>query len=381
MTVPRFGGREGIARSGGRCPLCTLILPVVTSERGGMTFGIVDQSAECETEAAVLGPAADVRALVCTNEAQLTDDLGDIAALMVRSGVKITARTLERLTACRAVVRAGVGYDNVDAEAAGRLGIPLVNVPDYGTNEVADHTLALLLASWRRLGAYHDALCADPVAGWRYDGAGPIPRLTGATLGIVGLGRIGTAVALRARAFGMRVAFYDPYVADGYDKAYQFERASSLADLVRQSDCLTLHCPLTDETERLVDAALLAAARPGLTLVNAGRGRLVALDAVYEALRSGRLWAFAADVLESEPPDPSHPLLAAVARREPWVEGRVLLTPHAAFYSVEALHEARTKGAEQLLRAARGEPLRNCVNLASLQAPRTPVVGWPSGRP
>jgi phosphoglycerate dehydrogenase-like enzyme len=349
----------------------------VSSERGQVTVAIVDQSAEYETEAAVLGPDIGVRPLVCANEEQLPADLGDVAALMVRSGVRIAAATLNRLSACRAVIRAGVGYDNVDGVAAGRLGMPLVNVPDYGTNEVADHTLALLLASWRRLGAYHDALCADPVAGWRFDGAGAIPRLTGATLGVVGLGRIGTAVALRARAFGMHVAFYDPYVADGYDKAYQLERIPSLADLVRQSDCLTLHCPLTEETEHLVDAALLAAARPGLTLVNAGRGRLVSLDAVHEALRSGRLRAFAADVLESEPPDPHHPLLAAVTRREPWVDGRVLLTPHAAFYSVEALHEARTKGAEQLLRAVRGQPLRNCVNLAALRTPRTPVLGWP----
>ncbi len=326
-------------------------------------------------EATVLGAAATLRPLVCATEADLPADLGTITALLVRSGVRITARTLTRLTACRAVVRAGGGHDNVDGAAAGRLGIPLLNVPDYGTDEVADHTLALLLASWRRLLPYHDALRAAPAAGWRYDGAGPIPRLTGATLGVVGLGRIGTAVARRAVVFGLRVLFFDPYLPDGYDKAYGFRRAATLDDLLRGSDCLTLHCPLTEETAHLLDARALALTRPGLVLVNTGRGGLVSLDAVTEALRAGRLGAFAADVLEQEPPDPGHPLLAAVARREPWVDGRVLLTPHAAFYSVESLREARTKGAEQLLRAVRGEPLRNCVNLAHLQRPRTPVLG------
>ncbi len=335
---------------------------------------IVDSSDERDVETGLLGDLAEVRAYAARDEAELPAEIDGAAGLMVRSGIRLTARTIERLTRCRVIVRAGVGFDNVDGAAAGRAGIPLLNVPDYGTNEVADHTLALLLAAWRRLGTYNDALRADPIAGWRYDGAGPLRRLTGATLGIAGLGRIGTALALRAKAFGLRVVYYDPFLADGYDKAYQVERAPSLEAVVRQSDALSLHAPLTAETEGMVDAALLAQAKPGLVLVNAGRGKLVSLDAVYEALQSGRVRAFAADVLEAEPPDPHHPLLAAFARREPWLEGRLILTPHAAFYSEESLHEVRTKACEPLRRALRGEPLANCVNKAFLVHPRTPVL-------
>jgi len=335
---------------------------------------IVDRTTEDDVEREVLGPDVDLRAYACNVETELPDEIGTALGVMVRTGVRITERTIGRLKACRVIVRAGVGYDNVDGEAAGRAGIPLLNVPDYGTNEVADHTWALLLAAWRRVGSYVDALRADPVAGWKYDGAGPLRRLTGATLGVVGLGRIGAAVALRAKAFGMRVVYHDPYRDDGYDKAFQIERAASLEDLVRQSDVVSIHAPLTRETAGLFDANLLAQGKTGLVLVNAGRGKIVSLDAVYDALKSNRLQAFAADVLESEPPDPAHPLIASFARREPWLDGRVLLTPHSAFYSEESLREVRTKAAEALARALRAEPLPNCVNHDFLVNPRTPVL-------
>jgi phosphoglycerate dehydrogenase-like enzyme len=337
-------------------------------------LAIVDSSDECDVETRFLDGQAVVRAYAAREEAALPEELAQAVGLMVRSGIRLTNRTIERLARCRVIVRAGVGFDNVDGEAAGGAGIPLLNVPDYGTNEVADHTLALLLAAWRQVVTYHDALRADPVAAWRYDGAGPLRRLTGATLGIVGLGRIGTAVALRAKAFGMLVRYYDPYRDDGYDKTYQIERVQSLSELVGASDVLSLHAPLTRETDGIVDAALLGQAKAGLVLVNTGRGRLVVLDAVYDALQSSQVRAFATDVLEAEPPNPHHPLLAAFARREPWLEGRMIVTPHAAFYSEESLHEVRTKACEALLRALRGEPLANCVNKPFLANPRTPVL-------
>lgn len=339
-------------------------------------YGIFDYLTDPDVEAEVLGADAAIRCFACTDEDALPDEIETLTAAMLWHNVTITERTLRRLRSCRAVVRVGVGFDNVDYAAAGALGIPVVNVPDYGTNDVADHAFALLLTMCRKLHVYNEAIRSDPAGAWEPGVAGEVRRLTGTTLGLVGLGRIGAAVARRAQAFGMRVAFYDPYLPDGYDKTFQVQRCDSLGALVEMSDYLSLHAPLTEETRGMVGRELLRRCKPGMTLVNTARGGIVVLDAVYEALSSGRLRAFAADVLEREPPDPAHPLLAAYAGREAWLDGRVFLTPHAAFYAEESRRELRVKAAQRMLQAARGEPLRNCVNTAYLVRPRTSVVGF-----
>jgi D-3-phosphoglycerate dehydrogenase/C-terminal binding protein len=254
------------------------------------------------------------------------------------------------------------------------MGIPVDNVPDYGTNDVADHTMAMLLALCRRLPVYYDALRQDPVGAWVPETGGEVRRLTGATIGIVGLGRIGTAVAVRARAFGMRVVFYDPYLPDGFDKSLQVERIASLEELVAASDFISIHAPLTPETATMIDYRVLSLVKPGATLINTARGGIVCLDAVYRALRNNRLSAFAADVLETEPPDHAHPLIRAFHERAPWLNGRMLLTPHAAFFAVESRIEMRRKSAQRMLDAVSGVPLRNCVNASFLRNPRAAVL-------
>lgn len=339
-----------------------------------MKFGILDYLSEAGVEHTVLGSDAEIKCLGCQDEHELPEDISDLTAVMLWHIMTLSAETLRRLESCRVIVRVGVGYDNVDCAAAGALGIPVVNIPDYGTNDVADHTFALLLAASRRLLSYDSALRTDPIRGWNPDVVGHMRRLTNATLGIVGLGRIGTSVALRAKAFGMVVAFYDPYVPDGYDKALQVKRYDSIDELVGVSDYLTLHAPLTGETKSMINAGVLARCKPGLTLINTARGRIVSLDAVYQALTNGQLRAFAADVLDPEPPNPEHLLLKAYLNRESSLDGRILLTPHAAFHTRESRHEMRVKSAKQMLRAAHGLPLSNCVNIAYLKRPRTPVL-------
>jgi C-terminal binding protein len=337
-------------------------------------FGILDHLTECSVEAELLGPEGTIQCFACTDEDRLPAQISELRVVEMWHKITITVKTLRRLHSCRAIVRVGVGYDNVDRVYAGEIGIPVVNIPDYGTNVVADHTVALLLALSRKLERYNEAVRDNPVRGWDHKIAGELFRLSGAILGIVGLGRIGTAVALRAKAFGMNVAFYDPYLPDGYEKTYQVERFESLRELVERSDFLTIHAPLTEETEGMIGREVLKHCKQGMTLINTARGKIVSGNAVYKALAGGRLRAYAADVLDAEPPDPRDPLIEAFANREPWLDGRVLLTPHAAFYTEESRREMRVKAAEQMLRAARGLPLRNCVNSEHLEQPRTPVL-------
>ena len=293
---------------------------------------------------------------------------------MVWHEIVLSNKTLRRLQSCRALVRVGVGYDNIDCECAGELGIPVVNIPDYGTNDVAVHALTLVLALARKLSVYAGAVRVNPVSNWKHDIAGRIWRLDGTTLGIIGLGRIGTAVALRAKAFGIRVAFYDPYLDDGYDKTYQVQRIESLEELLQISDFLSIHAPLNEETSETINKDSLAHCKADMILINTARGKIVSLDAVFGALVEGRLHAFAADVLDPEPPSSEHPLIEAYSNREAWLDGRLLLTPHAAFYTEESRHEMRKKAAGQMLRAVRGRPLRNCVNERFLKQPRTPIA-------
>ncbi|MFO1149447.1 MAG: C-terminal binding protein [Alsobacter sp.] len=261
----------------------------------------------------------------------------------------------------RIVVRLGVGYDNLDLAGWAGLGVPVCNVPDYGTSEVADHAIGLMLALRRGLCAYHGRLQED-LSAWN-PGAPPlVRRLRGGTFGVVGMGRIGIAAAQRARAFGMRIAFHDPFVPSGLEIALDAERHARLEDLFAASDVVSLHVPGGPATAGLVGAAVLASARPGLVLVNTARGSVVDIEALGEAIRRGSVGGAALDVLPEEPPSGRDGLMAAFRRREPWLEGRLVLTPHAAFYAPESLADLRRKAMETVLDYLGEGRLRNCVN-------------------
>jgi D-3-phosphoglycerate dehydrogenase/C-terminal binding protein len=267
----------------------------------------------------------------------------------------------------RALVRSGVGFDAIDLAAWGRQGVAVFNVPDYGTSEVADHAIALMLALTRGTATYHDALRTDPVRGWSHLAAPAVRRLREAVFGVVGMGRIGLAAATRARGFGMRIAFFDPYLASGMEIAVGAHRCSTLAELMGMSDVLSVHAPANDETNGLLDAAALSQARPGMVLINTARGSIVDLDALHEALRENRILAAGLDVLPKEPADPMHPLFVAWTAREPWLDGRLTLSPHAAFYSPASLRDMRVKGIETIVRHLKTGDLANCVNREFLQ--------------
>ncbi|WP_137931512.1 C-terminal binding protein [Mesorhizobium comanense] len=262
----------------------------------------------------------------------------------------------------RIAVRSGVGFDNIDTAGWGARKIPACNVPDYGTTEVADHAIGLMLALTRGTSAYGAALSGHGALGWHFSKAPLVRRHKGATFGIVGLGRIGLAAARRAAAFDMKVVFYDPHLLSGVDLSTGYERVHSLADLMGRADVVSVHTPLSDETRNLLGTAAFDAARPGLVLINTARGPIVDLDALEAAMRKGIVTGAGLDVLPNEPGDLDHPLLAAWRRREPWIADRLIVSPHAAFYSPASMRDLRLKSIEVVHAYLAEGRLTNCVN-------------------
>ena len=314
-----------------------------------------------QPERDILGDIADIVALDANTEADLSGKIEDADAVMVYHNIAITKTTIANLKQCKLIVRCGVGFDNVDHVFARSRGIPVGNVPDYGTEEVADSAIGMALALARGINFFNRRLQRE-AGPWAYMQGSPILRLRGRVFGIIGLGRIGTAAAIRAKALGMDVAFYDQLKPDGHDKAMCIRRVEKLDDLLKQAFILSLHCPLTPETKHIVDARALSVMQNGTFLVNTARGGTVDASAIPPAIRSGKLAGAAIDVLAQEPPSNDHPLLVAWRDPNDPCHDRVILNPHSAFYSEEGLLDMRVKGAQACRRALLGEPLRNVVN-------------------
>ena len=289
---------------------------------------------------------------------------------IVVSRMPIDRSVIPHLKRCRIVVRNGVGFDVLDLEALGEAGIVACNVPDYGTTEVADSAIAMMLCFARGTAALDAALRADLRGNWTHERNVTAKRLRGATFGVIGLGRIGTAAAMRARAFGMRIVFYDPYLPAGHELGLGFERARTLHELLGRADVIDIHTPLDAQTRNMIDAKAVAAIKPGAFLINTSRGPVCDTAALLEGLRSGRLAAVGLDVLPKEPGQPEDPLVAAWLANEPWIRGRVLLNPHAAFFSPDAYVDQRTKAVQTAYFYLRDGTLANCVNREHVKQPR-----------
>jgi phosphoglycerate dehydrogenase-like enzyme len=295
-----------------------------------------------------LGEEADLM-IAGVEDGRFPDAMFDADAILLTSAPVLSESVLRRFTRLRVIVRLGVGYDNVDVDAARELGIPVCNVPDYGTEEVADHALLLTLALQRKF--YH-ALNDVRGGNWSWQITLPVRRARGQRFGIVGCGRIGTATALRAKAFGFEVQFYDPYVASGYEKGIGVSRCSSLKELLESSDVVSLHCPLSNETRGMIGRSAMMAIKRGAFLVNTARGPLIPEADLLDVMRSGHLGGVALDVLDREP----------VCHPELFTYSNCLITPHIAFYSEEALMDMRVKAVQNVLGCLRGLPPVNVVN-------------------
>lgn len=263
--------------------------------------------------------------------------------------IPLSKSTIETFHGCKGIVRAAVGYDNIDLQAARACGIPVANVPDYGTEEVADHTMAMLLSIARGLEAGHAEVQS---CGWSWQYSAPRLRLRGRTIGIIGLGRIGMAVAKRAAAFGLTVAFFDPYISSGVEKSLGIERHESLESVLQVSSILTLHVPLTDETRGFIGEPALNLLPHGAIILNTSRGDVIKLDALRRGIESGTIAAAGLDVLESEPSIPG------------WIttDSRVLTTPHTAFYSEESFVELRERSIQIAIQFLKGKTPREIIN-------------------
>jgi phosphoglycerate dehydrogenase-like enzyme len=291
---------------------------------------------DIDLERALFGPAGvDIVMAQCKTEAQVIAAGRGCRGILLQYA-PIGAGVIAALPDLGIVSRIGAGFDTVDTDACAAAGVWVSNSPDYGVGEVATHALALALALIRNIVAYDRDIDAGQ---WHYKSSGNLRRPAELTLGVVGLGRIGKRMAHVSRNVFKRVVAYDPHIIDGDFPAY-VERVATLSDLALISDVVSLHTPLNAETRGMVEARFFSAMKRESYFVNTARGAVVALPDLVAALDAGILAGAALDVLPHEPVPRDSPLL---------VHPRAILTPHAAFYSVEAEKELRRKAAQNII--------------------------------
>ena len=294
---------------------------------------------------------AVVSAHHAATEAEAIEVSRDADVLLVEYA-PISAAVIDALERCRLIVRFGVGYNNIDVAAATRRGIPVCNVPDFGPEEIADHAVLLMLAVARKL----VPMANDVQTGtWDVSRYAPIARLRGQTVGIIGLGRTGSLVAERVRAFGMRPIGYHPNRPPEYFAERDVEQVE-LDDLLARSDVVSIQAALNERTHHLIGERELGLMKPTAILVNTARGGIVDGPALARALRDGQIAGAGLDVVEQEPIRPDDPLLGLPT---------CLITPHAAFYADESVRDLKQLAADEAARLLKVEPLRCLVNNVS----------------
>jgi phosphoglycerate dehydrogenase-like enzyme len=277
-------------------------------------------------------------------------------------GATVPTEYLPKMPKCRILVKLAVGFDDVDIQAYGEAGIAVCNTPDYGTREVADHAIALMMTLVKSIAFHDEALRQDPLKNWR-PALNPYGRrLSDCTFGVVGLGRIGTATIRRAQAFDMDCVFYDPYKPNGVELALGVRRVDTLAELMGQCDVVSIHTPLNDETRNLIDKAALESAKRGIIVINTARGPIIDIDALHDAMKEDIVLAAGLDVLPDEPANLNKPLIAAWHTGAEWLGNRLVITPHSAFFTPESVRDIQAFSARTAARYLRDGRLENLVN-------------------
>jgi D-3-phosphoglycerate dehydrogenase len=289
------------------------------------------------------------------SEAELLPVVSDAVAIVVRSETKITKKVLEAAPALRVVGRAGVGVDNVDVEAATQRGVVVMNTPGGNTISTAELSFAMILSLARKVPQAHASMAGGKWDRKQFSGV----ELAGKTLGVLGMGRIGTEVAKRAIAFGMKVMGYDPFLTEARARTLGVEVATDLDEIYRTSDFITVHMPVTDQTRGMLGVAAFAKMKPGVRIVNCARGEIIVEDDLLAALDSGKVLAAAMDVYAVEPLPAEHPF-----RKHPGIT----LTPHLGASTQEAQEKCGIEVAEVLTSYLLTGEVRNAVNLPFLDA-------------
>lgn len=301
-----------------------------------------------DVEHRILGELANLSAHKTKTPAEFLPHAADCHALLNTYAGAITAETMAQMPNCLIIARYGIGVDTIDLKAATAAGIIVTNNPTYCIEEVAEHTMALLLACARKIAFYDRAVRAGT---WAVPPGKPIFRLAGSTLGLVGFGNIARQVAVRAGAFGMRVLFADPVVKEGQFKVPG--KKEPLEKLLKESDFVSLHPPLTPQTRGMINDQTLALMKPTAFLINCSRGPVVETAALVRALDARRIAGCALDTVDPEPlPDP-HPLRG---------RDNVIITPHAAWYSEQAMVGLQAGAPNEVRRVLTGEWPVNVVN-------------------
>lgn len=299
-----------------------------------------------EAELSAIG--ANLVPCQCKSEEELLEKTGAADALLVQYA-NISERVIKNLQKCRIIVRYGIGVDSIDVAAATHWGIPVANVPDYGLEEVADHTLSLLLAAVRKIVPLNQSVKSGS---WNYKSAKPIQRLRGSKLGLLAFGHIARLVAQRAKAFGLDIQVYDPYLDDETARQFGVKKVD-FETVLSTSDFLSIHCPANASTYHMLDESAFKHMKPNLILINTARGVIIDESALLEALNNKTIAGAALDVSELEPIPQNSGLLQV---------DNCIITPHAAWYSEQAQDTLQRAAAQEIVRVLSGQEAVHVVN-------------------
>jgi len=327
---------------------------------------ITDYFNESKIEKNIFGKSFQIICLNSKNENDFPNIISDADGLLVWHS-NISEKTLIKLKHCKAIVRYGVGYDNIDIKCAKKHNIICMNTPDYGTDEVADTAAAMILSLTRKIQFYNNT-SKNYKKGWQENVLkdnidDPIRRTDNYTLGILGLGRIGSALALRLKNFGFNIGYFDPYLPLGYEKVIGIKKFKSLNELVKKSDIISINSLLTPETESLVNKKFISKMRNRSFLVNTARGAIInKLDDIYYGLKSGKLSGVGLDVLPEEPPRKNEKLIKSWLNKNDSINKKIIINPHAGYYSSKSVIEMRVKASENLKAVILHNKIVNKIN-------------------